>query len=94
MKRVLPKITALSSGEINENEYLAGQETLYTQQHGLLNVSKRSQFSKGKTFKNEVKKKETLEMKHVESMQSLDLAIKQLEDIFPENQLNKLSIGY
>ena len=33
-------------------------------------------------------------MKQVESMQSLDLAIKQLEDIFPENQLNKLSIGY
>lgn len=33
-------------------------------------------------------------MKQVEPMQSLDLAIKQLEDIFPQNQLSKLSIAY
>lgn len=33
-------------------------------------------------------------MKQVEPMQSLDLTIKQLEDIFPQNQLNKLSAAY
>ena len=59
MKRVVAKITSLSTGEINENEYLTGEETLQTQQHGLLYASKRSYFSNSKTFKNEVKK-----MKH------------------------------
>lgn len=33
-------------------------------------------------------------MKQVEPMQCLDLTIKQLEDIFPQNQLNKLSVAY
>lgn len=77
--RAAAKISELSSGKINNYEYLKGEKILPTQYHRLLEDAKLSYSPVGKAFEKQVKR---AGKKQAEAIPSLDLLTETVELLF------------
>ena len=86
IKREEEKLSALSSDKIEKNEYLTGEEILPSNQSQMIEQAKFTYSPLGKALRKQTKKQ-------VDALKSLNLSnkidgLKQIENIFPQNQLN------
>ena len=88
--REAAKISALSSGKIDEYEYLTCEEILPPVQSQIIEHAKFTYFPLGKAFEKQTNKQ-------ADALKSLNLShkigeLKQIEIVFPKNQLNDFII--
>ena len=88
--REAAKISSLSSGKIDKNEFLTGEEILPSDQGRIIAQAKFAYSSLGKAFENQTKTIEDLGIKQVEALKALKSEenkedIKSTEGIFPKD---------
>ena len=87
INREAAKISALSSGKIQKNEYLTGEDTLPSNQQQIIEQAKFTCSSLGKAFEKQIKTIEDQRRKQVDALENLKLKeeTKPIEDE-PNNQ--------
>ena len=89
INREAAKISALSSGKIDEYEHLTGEEILPTDQSAITEQAKFTYYPLGTAFEKQTKTTEDQEIKQVEALIALKPEenkedIKSIEGIFPK----------
>ena len=71
INREAGKISALSSGKIDKNEFFTGEKILPSDQSGIIEQAKFTYSPLGKTFEKQIKTIEDQGIKQIEALKSL-----------------------